>query len=128
MRILLDTHTFLWWAADNSALSDEARKVIRNSRNDCFVSIVSCWEMAIKASIGKLRLTMPVERFVTEQSAENGFLQLSIEFRHVCKVESLPFHHRDPFDRLIVAQSSLEKMPVVSADKTLDLYGIKRIW
>ena len=128
MRILLDTHTVLWWAADSAALSDEATKVIRNPRNYCFVSIASCWEMAIKVSIGKLRLTVPVERFVTEQIAENGFWQLPIEFRHVCKVESLPFHHRDPFDRLIVAQSSLEKMSVVSADKTLDLYGIKRIW
>lgn len=128
MRFLLDTHTFLWWVDGNPALSAEAEKVIGNPRNECFLSLASCWEMAIKSSIGKLTLTMSVERFVAEQIAEDGFALLPVEFRHVCKVESLPFHHRDPFDRLLVAQSIIEKMAIVSADTTLDRYGVRRIW
>ncbi|MDK9719031.1 MAG: type II toxin-antitoxin system VapC family toxin [Trichlorobacter sp.] len=128
MRFLLDTHTFLWWVDGSPALSDEASKVIRNPRNDCFLSMASCWEMAIKSSIGKLTLVMSVERFVAEQIAEDGFVLLPIEFRHVCKVESLPFYHRDPFDRLLVAQSITEKMAIISADTTLDQYGVRRIW
>ena len=128
MKILLDTHTFLWWVDGNPALSAKALEAIRNPRHDCFLSMVSCWEMAVKSSIGKLTLTMPVERFVAEQVAEDGFILLPIEFRHVCKVESLPFHHRDPFDRLLVAQAIMGKMAFVSADTTLDQYGVRRIW
>lgn len=128
MRLLLDTHTLLWWAAAAPELSRDAVTAIRNQRNECYVSLASCWEMAIKVSIGKLGLTIPVERFVTEQCNRDNFRLLPIDFRHVCKVESLPFHHRDPFDRLLIAQSLLEKMTIVSADAALDAYQVKRIW
>jgi len=128
MRLLLDTHTLLWWAAAAPELSHDAVTAIRNQRNECYVSLASCWEMAIKVSIGKLGLTIPVERFVTEQCNRDNFRLLPIDFRHVCKVESLPFHHRDPFDRLLIAQSLLEKMTIVSADAALDAYQVKRIW
>lgn len=128
MRLLLDTHAFLWWAGDAPGLTSRARKIIADPQNECFLSLASCWEMAIKASLEKLKLTQPVERFVTEQLHENGFRLLGIELAHVAKVESLPFHHRDPFDRLIVAQALSEKMTIVSADKTLSEYGVKRIW
>jgi len=128
MRVLLDTHTFLWWVANDSILSDAARSVIANERNECFISVASCWEMAIKASIGKLRLSKPVERFVPEEMAKNDFQLLPMEFKHVAKVEMLPFHHRDPFDRLLASQALTEKMPFISTDALFSDYGIKRIW
>ena len=128
MRLLLDTHTFLWWINNDPSLSETARDVISSERNECFLSVASCWEMAIKASIGKLRLIKSVERFIPEELANNDFLLLAMEFRHVAKVETLPFHHRDPFDRLLVAQALTEKMSLVSADTLLSEYGVRRIW
>lgn len=128
MRLLLDTHVFLWWVNDAPELSAKARAAIRKGQNECFLSVVSAWEMAIKASTGKLALSQSVERFIPEQLAANGFRLLEIDFRHAARVESLPFHHRDPFDRLLVAQAMSEKMTVISADAALSEYGIKRIW
>jgi PIN domain nuclease of toxin-antitoxin system len=128
MRLLLDTHTFLWWINNDPLLSDSARSAVASVQNDCFLSLASCWELAIKSSIGKLRLTKPVERFIPEELAANDFQLLAIDFRHVAKVETLPFHHRDPFDRLLVAQVLTEKMSIVSADTVLSKYGVKRIW
>jgi PIN domain nuclease of toxin-antitoxin system len=128
MRLLLDTHTLLWWLADDPLLSIPARKSIANPRHDCYVSIASCWELAIKASLGKLRLANPVERFIPRELAANNFQLLPIEFRHVARVESMEFHHRDPFDRLLAAQALVEKMTLVSADEMFDAYGVKRLW
>ena len=128
MRLLLDTHTFLWWINNDPFLSDSARAAIAAERNECFLSLASCWELAIKASIGKIRLTKPVERFIPEELSANDFQLLSIDFRHIAKVETLPFHHRDPFDRLLVAQGLTEKMTIISADSTLSDYGVKRLW
>jgi PIN domain nuclease of toxin-antitoxin system len=128
MRLLLDTHTFLWWINNDPQLSDSARVAISSERNECFLSVASCWELAIKASIGKIRLTKPVERFIPEELAANDFQLLSIDFRHVAKVETLPFHHRDPFDRLLVAQVLTEKITIISADAMLSEYGVKRLW
>lgn len=128
MRLLLDTHVFLWWVNDAPELSAKARASIRKGQNECFLSVASAWEMAIKVSTGKLVLSQSVERFIPEQLAANGFRLLEIDFRHAARVESLPFHHRDPFDRLLVAQAMSEKMAVVSADAALSDYGIKRIW
>jgi PIN domain nuclease of toxin-antitoxin system len=90
--------------------------------------MASCWEMAIKASLGKLRLARPVERFVSEQVTANGFTLLNIELRHTAKVEKLPFHHRYPFDRLLIAQAMTEKLTIVSADSAFSDYGVKVLW
>ncbi len=128
MRLLLDTHVFLWWIEDAPGLSRKARAAIANPDNQCFLSLASSWEMAIKLSLGKLRLPDAIERFIPQQLAENGFSQLQIDFRHVARVASLAFHHRDPFDRLLVAQAMEEKLSVVSADKQFAKYGVKRIW
>lgn len=128
MRLILDTHAFLWWLANDPLLSDKARAVIADGRNECFLSLASCWELAIKSSLGKLRLTQPVDRFIPDEMSANGFHLLTIDFRHVAKIETLPFHHRDPFDRLLVAQALLEKMAIVSCDAVLSEYGVKRIW
>lgn len=128
MRLLLDTHAFLWWIDDARELSRKARAAIGSPENECLLSMASSWEMAIKVSNGKLRLPAAIERFVPEQLAANGIRQLAIEFRHVARVASLPFHHRDPFDRLIAAQALEEDCVIVSADTVFRRYGVKRIW
>jgi PIN domain nuclease of toxin-antitoxin system len=127
-RLLLDTHTFLWWVDDAPELTAAARRVIADVNNICYLSNASCWEMAIKSSLGKLSLARPVERFVSEQLTANGFTLLNIELRHVAKVEKLPFHHRDPFDRLLIAQATTEKLTIVTADSSFFNYGVKVLW
>ena len=128
MHLLLDTHAFLWWTDSNPALSSVARHAIGDEANDCFLSIASCWEMAIKVSLGKLRLSQSVERFVAEQIAANGFQLLTVDFKHAAAVESLPFHHRDPFDRLLVSQSLAENLVLVTADPLMSKYGVSVLW
>lgn len=128
MQLLLDTHTFLWWIDDAPALSKKARVAIGKAGNECFVSLASCWEMAIKTSLGKLTLSQPLDRFIPEQLAANGFQLLDIDFRHVSRVAAMPFHHRDPFDRLLIAQASAEKLTMVSADAAFDAYDLSRLW
>lgn len=128
MRVLLDTHAFLWWVEDAPTLSKRARTAISNPGNECLLSLASCWEMAIKLSLGKLRLPSAIERFIPEQLAANAIRQLGIDFRHVARVATLPFHHRDPFDRLLAAQALEERCVVLSADPMFQKYGVKRIW
>jgi len=127
-RLLLDTHAFLWWVNDAPELSATARLSIADATNDCFLSLASCWEMAIKSSLGKLRLARSIDRFVSEQLVANGFLLLNIELRHAAKIEKLPFHHRDPFDRLLIAQAISDKLTIVSADSIFSEYGVKILW
>jgi PIN domain nuclease of toxin-antitoxin system len=127
-RLLLDTDVFLWWVDDAPNLTVPARQAIADTGNECLVSIASCWEMAIKSSLGKLRLARPVERFVSEQLAANAFSLLNIELRHTAKIEKLPFLHRDPFDRLLIAQALTEKLTMVTADRVFADYGIKLLW
>jgi len=128
VRLLLDTHAFLWWVADAPELSTKARKAIAGSRNECFVSLASCWEIAIKTSLGKLEISGNIERFIPEQFAANCFRELTIDVHHVARVARLPFHHRDPFDRLLAAQALEEGLTIVSADAVFRRYGVKRIW
>jgi len=128
MRLLLDTHVFLWWVEDAPELSAKARKGLADPAHEVFLSLASCWEMAIKLSLGKLKVARPLERLIPDQLAANGFRQLSIEFRHVVRVAQLPFHHRDPFDRLLVAQALEEGVTVVSADPVFRMYGVRRLW
>ncbi len=128
MKLLLDTHVFLWWVSDAPELSEAARIAISDPGNTCFLSLASCWEMAIKSSIGKLKLKKPVERFVSEQMKKNGFTMLNIELRHIATVENLALHHRDPFDRLLVSQAKTENLFLVTADTALSDYGVRCIW
>ncbi len=128
MRLILDTHAFLWWVDDSPALPPKARNAIADPGNECLLSLASCWEMAIKSSLGKLRLPEPIERFIPAQLAANAIRQLPIDFRHVARVAGLAFHHRDPFDRLIAAQALEEDSAVVSGDRVFRKYGVKRIW
>lgn len=128
MSILLDTHIFLWFVFAELQLNAYARVLIEDQANVKFLSMASVWEMAIKHGIGKLPLTQPLDRFLSEQIERNGFHLLPIEWDYLIRVSSLPMHHRDPFDRLIIAQSLTENMTVVSADKAFDAYGLTRLW
>lgn len=128
MRLLLDTHTFLWWVADAPELPGKARQAIARSRNECFVSLGTVWEIAIKTSLGKLEVSGTLERFIPEQLAANRFRELAIEVRHVARVARLPFHHRDPFDRWLAAQALEEGLTIVSANPVFRRYGVRRIW
>ncbi|WP_017718074.1 type II toxin-antitoxin system VapC family toxin [Kamptonema formosum] len=128
MRLLLDTHTFLWYISDSPHVSESAREHIDNEHNQILLSAASVWEMAIKHSQGKLNLTMSFEVFVLLQLRMNDFRQLEIQKRHIDAVATLPFHHRDPFDRLLVSQAMVERIPILSANSALDAYPIQRVW
>ena len=125
---LLDTQVFLWWIDDAPQLTARARAAIADPRHECLVSLASVWEMAIKARLGKLTLPKPVLTFVPTQLHANGFRQLDIGFRDVARVEMLPDHHRDPFDRLLIAQALERDLPVVTSDKVFRTYGVRRVW
>jgi len=127
MRVLLDTHAFLWWANDDRRLSAPARQAITDTA-DAFLSVASCWEIAIKVSRGRLTLPKAIGHFVPEQLGMNGFQLLQIDLDDVARVATLPFHHRDPFDRLLVAQALGEELTLVSADPVFRKYGVKRVW
>jgi PIN domain nuclease of toxin-antitoxin system len=127
MKLLLDTHALLWFAGGDERLSPTARAAIEDSDTTAFISMASWWEIAIKCSLGKLVLDDPLERFISKRLAE-GFRNLPIEPPHLCGLNNLPFHHRDPFDRLIVAQAIHENMMVCSSDDHFPLYSIKVIW
>lgn len=126
MAVLLDTHAFLWWCEDSPELSEKARATI--TREDCFVSHASFWEIAIKVNLGKLRLPGIVDRYLTNQMSLNGFEQMEIGFRQIMRCASMARHHGDAFDRMLVAQSQEEEIPIVSRDAVFDAYGIPRIW
>jgi len=128
MRVLLDTHTALWFAADDPRLSPVARASVEDPANDAFLSLASVWEIAIKVSLGKLTLDGSVMDFVTDMVGRNGVELLGIELPHVTKVADLTLHHRDPFDRLLFAQCLVMEMPIISRDPAANLYGVKRIW
>jgi PIN domain nuclease of toxin-antitoxin system len=128
VKLLLDTHTFLWWVAASDELPRKARSAVGSARNECFLSVASGWEIAIKVSLGKLRIDGALDRFLPEQLAANGFRALAIDLKHTARVASLPFHHRDPFDRLLVAQALEEDLAIVTADPIFGKYGVKRVW
>ena len=128
MRLLLDTHAFLWFVMDDPRLGGHARVLIEDAANERLLSVASCWEIAIKLSLGRLGLAEPLEVFLRDQMARNAIAPLPVEIAHTVLVSSLPFHHRDPFDRLLVAQALVERVPLLSADATLDAYEVDRRW
>jgi PIN domain nuclease of toxin-antitoxin system len=128
VKLLLDTHAFLWFIAGNTALSRKCRTLIEDDDNQKFVSIASITEIAIKTSLGKLSLKHPFDEIIPQQLRRNNFYLHPFTIEHAILLSKLPFHHRDPFDRMIVAQSLVENLPVLSNDGALDAYGIKRIW
>ena len=128
MRLLLDTHTLLWFALTDPQLSGAATSLIMDPANEKLVSPASYWEIAIKISVKKYVLSRPYEDFMQEAIDKNGFGYLHIVPKHTAAVATLPFHHKDPFDRLLIAQAIVENIPIISADLALDAYPIKRLW
>lgn len=128
MRILLDTYAFLWTAVGSSQLSVNATNLFLETQNELYLSVASLWEIAIKCSLGKLTFNKPIESYILNVLQENAIQLLSIDFRHVMRVTTLPFHHRDPFDRLLISQAIEEKIALLSRDEAFDAYGIERLW
>ena len=128
MTVLLDAHALLWFLKNDSQLSSLAKTTIEDAANRKLVSIASCWEIAIKAGLGKLKLGEPAADLLTREITRNNFDLLSITFAHIAALESLPPHHKDPFDRLLVAEALAEQCPIVSCDDRLDGYGIQHVW
>jgi len=128
LRLLLDTHTLLWFALTDTGLSGTASSLIMDPDNEKLVSPASYWEIAIKISIKKYALSQPYEVFMDKAIDKNGFGYLHIEPKHTAALITLPFHHRDPFDRLWIAQAITEGIPIVSGDPVLDSYPIERLW
>jgi PIN domain nuclease of toxin-antitoxin system len=128
MRLLLDTHAFIWLVSEAPELSAHARAMTSDPENDLLVSPASLWEMGIKSNQGKLTLRKPFVEFVRTGLQENNVALLRIELEHVFAFERLPRHHKDPFDRMIAAQALEEDVPVVGRDRMLDEYGVDRRW
>ena len=128
MKYLLDTHTLLWFLSGDEKLSGRARLLINDPSNEKFLSIASLWEIAIKAGLGKIDLDKPFEQMFPERLDFNRIRILAITVDSLIKLATLPFHHRDPFDRLIIAQGLTEGLPIVSIYMVFDAYGINREW
>jgi PIN domain nuclease of toxin-antitoxin system len=128
MRILLDTHVFLWWADGSDQLSARASRLIGDPRNEVLVSAVTVWEIVLKEGLGRLTLPDTPERFVPDQLRVNGFGTMALELSHSLAVSRLPAIHRDPFDRALIAQAQLEDLTFVTADEILSHYPVKAAW
>ena len=126
MKLLVDTHAFLWYMAGDDRLSSTAVRAIDSSQ-EWWLSAASVWELAIKASLGRLTVPTSIADYLSAK-VRDGLRILSIEWPHAAAVERLPFHHRDPFDRLIVAQAQADRLPVVTKDKVFRKYGVDVIW
>lgn len=127
-HLLLDTHTLIWLATDDARISEKARRLVGDLKNDLYLSVASVWELAIKKSLGKIDLQVPLAAFVRSQIEALNLRRLDILSEHALLVEGLPFHHRDPFDRMLVAQALHEGLSILGADSAFDSYSVKRLW
>jgi PIN domain nuclease of toxin-antitoxin system len=128
MKVMLDTHTFLWWNLDDSLLSARAKAAIADGENEVFLSAASAWEIAIKTARGRLILPESPAEYIPSRMMANRFLSLPVQISHAARVYELPLLHNDPFDRLLIAQSQLESIPLISGDKEIQLYDVEIIW
>jgi PIN domain nuclease of toxin-antitoxin system len=128
MKLLLDTHTFLWWDSEPSRLSSRALVLCQDRANTVLLSVVSVWEMQIKSQLGKLKLSVPLAEVVETQRQTNNVEVMSITLAHVLALENLPTPHKDPFDRLLIAQANVEGAMLVSDDPIFEEYPVKVIW
>ena len=128
MKFLLDTHAFLWFVTADNRLSAKARSLIKNSHNEVYFSAASAWEMSIKIQLGRLTIEEELEPFIIQQLLENNFNTLSISIFHSIHTLKLPDIHKDPFDRIIIAQSQIEEMPLITKDKNIKKYKIPVVW
>jgi PIN domain nuclease of toxin-antitoxin system len=126
--LLIDSHALLWFVWDDPNLTPTAKALIADPANQKLVSVATCWEIAIKVGLKRLNLGEPATTFLPRELAANKFDLLGIELAHATFVETLPPHHKDPFDRILVAQAIIENLPLVSADAAFDRYGVTRLW
>lgn len=128
MRLLLDTHTFLWWDSQPNKLPAKVLALCEDAQNEIFLSVASIWEMQIKHQLGKLELHLPLDKLVSDQVQKNSIQILPIQTTHVLGISALPNAHKDPFDRLLIAQANVEQMVFLSGDGVFDQYPVKIIW
>lgn len=128
MKLLLDTHTFIWWDSAPSQIPANTLSLMQQSSNQLLVSIASLWEIQIKTQLGKLMLQTPLSEIVSHQQTENGVILLSIALPHILELDNLPWHHKDPFDRLLIAQCNCETATLVSRDQIFKQYNCQIIW
>jgi len=127
MNLLLDTHAFLWFVTGDQRLSTRARQAMETADAEMFLSAASIWEMAIKSSLGRLTLPLPLNEYIAEK-LKQGFRVLPVDWTHAAAAEKMPFHHRDPFDRLLIAQATVEDLPLISGDPEFRACKVKLIW
>jgi PIN domain nuclease of toxin-antitoxin system len=128
MRLLLDTHTFIWWDSAPDKLSSQVLALGTDQANEMILSVTSVWEMQIKLQLGKLQLKLPLEEIIKSQQQTNNIQVLPITLAHTLALDGLPMHHKDPFDRLLVAQAGVEELVLVSCDKIFEQYPVKLLW
>jgi PIN domain nuclease of toxin-antitoxin system len=125
MKLLLDTHIFIWWADQPEKLSNAVLSALEDEANELLLSVASVWEMQIKIQLGKLKLRLPLKALVKNQQETNDLTVSPVTLTHVLAVGDLPFHHKDPFDRLLIAQSIQEDLTLVTADSQFSAYSVK---
>jgi PIN domain nuclease of toxin-antitoxin system len=128
MKLLLDTHTFIWWDSAPNKLPSQVLALCQDQANEMLLSVASIWEMQIKLQLGKLQLKLPLEEIIEGQRQTNNIQILEITLAHVLALEELPTPHKDPFDRLLVAQANVEDAVLVSRDKIFEQYSVKLFW
>ena len=125
MKLLLDTHIFIWWVDEPEKLSAAAISALEDEANELVLSVASVWEMQIKIQLGKLKLNLPLKELVNNQQETNDLTVLPVALAHVLTLDTLPFHHKDPFDRLLIAQGIEEAFTIVTADSQFSAYSVK---
>jgi len=128
MRILLDTHCWLWWISTPEKLDPRAQQLITDSQNKVFFSAASSWEIAIKYALGKLPLPKAPEEFIPPRLTRDAITPLHIKHTHALHVATLPLHHRDPFDRLLISQAQMERLSIITVDRQFEAYEVELIW
>lgn len=128
MQALMDTHTFLWWNDNDPQLSQAAGRFIQDPNNTLYLSVASVWEIAIKVQTGKMTLNLPPDVYVHTHIQANHIKVLPINIRHTLQVYNLPLHHRDPFDRILIAQAQVENLPILTIDAIIQQYAVQTIW
>lgn len=128
MRLLLDTHALLWWLSDNPQLTKPATRAIANTRNTVIVSAASAWEIATRVRLGKLPTAVDLVADFVAQMEQEGFQLLAVSVEHAIRGGMLPGPHKDPFDRMLIAQAQAEHLPIVSNETAFDAYGVRRVW
>lgn len=128
MKLLLDTHAFIWWDSDPSKLSARTLEACQSDANVVLLSVVSAWEMQIKSQLGKLELGLPLSEILSSQQVSNQISILPVALDHVLALQDLPHHHGDPFDRLLIAQAVVEEAVLVSHDSSFSRYSVQLLW